>query len=172
MRAKLVTFGITLVATLMFSLPASPQAVAQGNANKPAAPKKAKPAAAKPAPAKTPEAQKPAAPAPAAEKPAAKKPVHRPKKKTTAMTGVPSGVNNCIKHLSEMAVKDPLIAFEGHPEEVVNNGLLWNDPKSKCSVGGDASMRQKVADLASAWRFKDAAKVRSILQELQTATAK
>ena len=66
-----------------------------------------------------------------------------------------------------MAAKDPLIAYEGHPEEVINNGLLWNDPKSKCSVGSDENMRKKVADLASKWRMHDAAAVRSILQELE-----
>jgi hypothetical protein len=66
-----------------------------------------------------------------------------------------------------MAAKDPLIPYEGHPSEVVNNGLLWNDPKSKCSVGSDENMREKVFDLASAWRMNDAAKVRSILQELE-----
>jgi hypothetical protein len=159
MRTKLVMFGITAVAVLALSLEASPQAVAQ-NANKPAAAKKSKPAAAKPA------APAPTMSATPAEKPAAKKPVRR-KKKTTAMKGVPSGVANCLKHLSEMAAKDPLIAYEGHPEEIINNGLLWNDPKSKCSIGSDESMRKKVADLASAWRMKDAARVRSILGELE-----
>jgi len=161
MKAKLVTFGITAVAIIALALQASSQAVAQGNANKPAPARKAKPAATKnantaaPAPATTPAA-----------KPAAKKPVHR-KKKTNAMAGVPSGVSNCIKHISEMASKDPLIAFEGHPEEVVNNGLLWNDPKSKCSVGSDENMRKKIFELTTAWRMNDAAKVRSILQELE-----
>jgi hypothetical protein len=162
MKAKLVTFGITAAAIIALALQASSQAVAQGNANKPATAKKAKPAVTKnantAAPAQT--------AAPAAAKPAAKKPVHR-KKPTNAMAGVPSGVSNCIKHLSEMASKDPLIMFEGHPEEVVNNGLLWNDPKSKCSVGSDENMRQKVFELANAWRMKDAARVRSILQELE-----
>lgn len=165
MKAKLVTFGITAVAIIALALQASSQAVAQGNANKPAPPKKAKPAATKKNANMAPPPTQ-AAPAPAAAKPAAKKPVHR-KKKTNAMAGVPSGVSNCIKHLSEMASKDPLIMFEGHPEEVVNNGLLWNDPKSKCSVGSDENMRQKVFDLATAWRMKDATKVRSILQELE-----
>ena len=163
MRSKLVMFGITAVAVLALSLEASPQAVAQ-NANKPAAPKKSKAPAAKPAP-----------PAPtmaaSAEKPAAKKPVRR-KKKTTAMKGVPSGVANCLKHLSEMASKDPLIAYEGHPEEIINNGLLWNDPKSKCSIGSDESTRKKVAELASAWRMKDASKVRSIIGELEAMAPK
>ena len=169
MKAKLVTFGITAVAIIALALQASSQAVAQGNANKPAPPKKAKPAATKKnANMAPPPAQ---AAAPAAAKPAAKKPVHR-KKKTNAMAGVPSGVSNCIKHLSEMASKDPLIMFEGHPEEVVNNGLLWNDPKSRCSVGSDENMRQKVFELATSWRMKDATRVRSILQELEGMTPK
>ena len=164
MRAKLVTFGFTAVAILTLVLQASPQAIAQ-NANKPAPAKKSKPAA-----AKNKNAAQPAA-APAEKKPVAKKHVRR-KKKTMAMSGVPSGVGNCIKHLSEMASKDPLISFEGHPEEIINNGLLWNDPKSKCSVGSDENMRKKVLDLATAWRLKDAATVRSLLQELETMAPK
>jgi len=162
MRAKLVTFGITAAAIVALVLQASPQAIAQGNASKAgAAAKKPKPAATKPVAPPPPTAQ-----ATTPEKPAAKKPVRR-KKKTTAMKGVPSGVGNCIKHLSQMASKDPLIPYEGHPEEIVNNGLLWNDPKSKCSVGSDENLRKKVAELANAWRMKDASKVRSILQELE-----
>jgi hypothetical protein len=161
MRPKLVKLAVTAVVVLMLSLEALPQAVAQGNANKAGktAAKKSKPAATKPAPPPPPKEMA------QAEKPAMKKP--RPKKKTMAMKGVPSGLANCLKHLSEMATKDPLIAYEGHPEEIVNNGLLWNDPKSKCSVGADENMRKKVSDLAMAWRAKDAAKVRSILQELE-----
>ena len=166
MKSKLVTLGITALAIIALSLEASSQAVAQGNANKPAPAKKAKPAATK----KNVNTPPPPAPAPAAAaapatKPARKKVVHR--KKPNAMAGVPSGVANCVKHLSEMAAKDPLIAYEGHPSEIVNNGLLWNDPKSKCSVGSDENMRQKVFDLATNWRMNDAGKVRSILQELE-----
>lgn len=161
MRAKLITIGITAAVILVLALQASPQAVAQGNANKPAPAKKAKPAATKNA-----NTAAPAQAATPAEKPAARKPVRR-KKKTTAMAGVPSGVATCIKHLSEMAAKDPLIAYEGHPEEIINNGLLWNDPKSKCSVGTDENMRKKVVELAGKWRMHDAAAVRSLLQELE-----
>jgi hypothetical protein len=159
MRVKLVTFGITAVATLALLVQASSsQAVAQGNANKPAAKKaqpQAKPANAAPAPA--------AAPAATAEKPKPK-----PKKKAkTAMAGVPSGVPNCIKHLSQMAAKDPLIDYDGHPSEIINGGLLWSDPKSRCSVTSDEAMKKKVLDLANAWRRKDATQVRSILGELE-----
>ncbi len=161
MRAKLITLSITATAIIALALQASPQAIAQGNANKPAPAKKAKPAATKNA-----NTAAPAQAATPAGKPAAKKPVPR-KKKPAAMAGVPAGAGNCIKHLSEMAAKDPLIAFEGHPEEIVNNGLLWNDPKSKCSVGSDENMRKKVFDLAGKWRMHDASAVRSILQELE-----
>jgi len=49
MRAKLMMIGITAAAILVLALQASPQAIAQGNANKPAPAKKTKPAAAKPA---------------------------------------------------------------------------------------------------------------------------
>jgi hypothetical protein len=155
-----MTIGITAAAIIALALQASPQAIAQGNANKPAAAKKAKPAATKNANAAAPAAT------PAAKPAAAKKPVVH-KKKPAAMAGIPTGVGACIKHLSQMAAKDPLIAYEGHPEEIVNNGLLWNDPKSKCSVGTDENMRKKVADLASKWRMHDAAGVRSLLQELE-----
>ena len=85
------------------------------------------------------------------------------------MAGVPTGVQNCLDHLIEMASADPLIAYEGHPSEIINNGLLWNDPKSKCSVGADSSLRLKVSNLATAWQQKDAATVRSLLQEIKSA---
>ena len=160
MRVKLVTFCITAVATLALVVQASSQAVAQGNANKPAAKKKA------PAPPQAKPANAPA-PAPAAGETAAKpKPKPKPKKKA-AMAGVPRGVPNCIKHLSQMAAKDPLIDYFGHPSEIINDGLLWNDPKSHCSVAGDEAMKKKVLDLAAAWQKKDATQVRSILGELE-----
>lgn len=87
-----------------------------------------------------------------------------------AMKGVPSGVPNCVDHLIKMASTDPLIAYEGHPSEIINDGLLWNDPKSKCSVGSDQGIRDKVQAVALAWNLKDAAKVRSLLEELKSAT--
>jgi hypothetical protein len=162
MRAKLVTFGITAVATLALVVQASSQAIAQGNTNKPAAKMKAPPP--------TPKAVQ-AKPAPAAPEAGqtmmAAKPKPKPKKKKAAvMAGVPKGVPACIKHLTEMAAKDPLIDYDGHPSEVINGGLLWNDPKSQCSIGGDEAMKKKVVELAGAWRRKDASQVRSLLQEL------
>jgi hypothetical protein len=156
-----LVFGVGLMCE------ASAQAVAQ-NANKPAAARKAKPA--KKAPEAKPAAAAPAAaPAPAAtaEKPMAKP---KPKRKASmAMSGVPNGVPNCIKHLAKMAEKDPLINYDGHPSQIVNDGLLWNDPKSHCSVASDEAMKKKVVDLATAWRAKDSATVRSLLAELGSA---
>ena len=81
------------------------------------------------------------------------------------MRGVPMGVENCLNHLAQMAASDPLPDYEGHPSEVINNGLLWNDPKSKCAVS-DQAQREKIFELANAWRMKDSAKVRSLLQEM------
>lgn len=164
MRAKFVTFGFTAAAILALVLQASSQAVAQGNANKPAAARKKMPPPPPPKPAQV-------APAPAAgETMMAAKPKPKPKAKRKAkmaMAGVPMGVPNCIKHLTQMAEKDPLIAYEGHPSEIINGGLLWNDPKSRCSIAGDESTKKKVVELAGAWRSKDASKVRSLLQELE-----
>jgi hypothetical protein len=160
MKAKLVTLGFTAIVILALVLQASSQAIAQGNANKPAATKKAPP--------KPPQA-KPAPPAAAGDTAAtAAKPKPKPKptpKAANAMVGVPKGVPACINHLTQMAAKDPLIEYDGHPSDIVNGGLLWNDAKSHCYVA-DESTRKKVVELAGAWRSKDAAKVRSLLQEL------
>lgn len=163
MRAKFVTVVITAVATLALVVQASSQAIAQGNANKPAAAKKKMPP---PPPPKAAQA-KPAPAADAAKETMAAKPKPKPKKKAAAaMAGVPKGVPNCIKRLTQMAAKDPLIDYDGHPSEIINGGLLWNDPKSHCSVGGDEAMRKKVIELAGAWRRKDGSQVRSLLAEL------
>lgn len=90
----------------------------------------------------------------------------RSRAKQKVMRGVPSGVDNCMKHLAEMAEMEPLPDYEGHPSEIINNGMLWTDPKAKCPVGDDQAKRLQLFELAKAWRLKDAAKVRSILQEL------
>jgi hypothetical protein len=110
----------------------------------------------------------------ATETPPAKKNVRRRARRGGARgakghRGVPSGVQNCIDHLIEMASADPLVAYEGHPSEIVNNGLMWNDPKSKCSVGADTSLRLKITNMATAWNQKEAEKVRSLLQEIKSA---
>jgi hypothetical protein len=160
MRAKLVMFGFTAVAILALVLQASPQAIAQGNSNKSAAAKKVppppKPAQAKPAPAPA-----------AGQDTMAAKPKPKPKKKRKpSMAGVPMGVPACLQHLTKMAEKDPLIDYDGHPSEIINGGLLWSDPKSRCSIAGDEATRRKVVELANAWRAKNASSVRSLLQEL------
>lgn len=171
MRIRTVILGLGMVFAAGLMCEASAQAVAQ-NANKPAARKAkpaAKPAEAKPAP--KPAAAKPApAPAAAGQAMAAPKPKPKPKRKpSTAMAGVPMGVPTCLKHLSKMAEKDPLIDYDGHPSEIINGGLLWSDSKSHCSVAGDDAMKKKVIELAGAWRTKDAGKVRSLLAELESA---
>ena len=155
MRAKLVTFGITALATLALVVQDSSQAIAQGNANKPPAAKKKAP---------PPPPPKPAQAAPAAEGTTmAAKPKPKPRKKVAA---VPKGIPGCVKQLTQLAAKDPLIDYDGRPSAIINGQLLWNDPKSRCSVAGDEVKKKQVLDLASAWRRKDAAQVRSLLQEL------
>ncbi|MEW6209882.1 MAG: hypothetical protein AB1631_16070 [Acidobacteriota bacterium] len=104
------------------------------------------------------------APAPTKAPAQAKK---RPRKK--AETGIPKGVHNCIDALIKMAAADPLINYEGRPSDIINNGLLWNDPKSKCSIGDNKDLRLKLLDVANAWRKKDAASVRSLLAEVKSA---
>lgn len=84
------------------------------------------------------------------------------------MSGIPKGVQACLNHLSEMAT-DPLPDYEGHPSEIVNNGLLWNDEKSNCSIGTDASLRMKLFELGNAWRRKNVADVKRLLEELKSA---
>lgn len=104
-----------------------------------------------------------------AKKSKAKKPKAKKAGGAMSMTGVPKGVQACLDHLIKMAEKEPLIDYEGHPSEIINGGLMWNDPKSKCSLGDNLDLRKKAADVATAWRKKDAAAVRSLLQELKSA---
>ena len=112
------------------------------------------------------EQMKPAEPA-KAQKAKAKKP--RAKKGASMrMAGVPKGVQACLDHLVKMAEKDPLMDYEGHPSEIINGGLMWNSPESRCSLGDNLDLRKKAADVAAAWRRKDAATVRSLLQELKS----
>ena len=94
------------------------------------------------------------------------------KTKTKVMRGVPSGVQACLEHLSQMAATEPMTPYEGHPAEIINNGLLWNDAKSKCSIGTDPALRLKVGNLATAWRQKEAATVKSLLEEIKSAAPK
>ena len=87
----------------------------------------------------------------------------------SASRGVPKGVGKCIERLETLANRDPLPAYEGQPQQIVNNGLLWNDPKSNCSIGEDSALRKKVSDLAVAWRAKNTERVRTLLGEIKSA---
>jgi hypothetical protein len=86
-----------------------------------------------------------------------------------AQRGVPTGVSNCVNRLIQIAEAEPLVEYGGQAEQIVNNGLLWNDPKSKCYIGDDSKLKLKVSEMAKAWRTKDAATVRSLLQEIRSA---
>jgi hypothetical protein len=105
-----------------------------------------------------------AAPAATGEQPKAKKPAHKRAKETY---GIPSGVGACVAKLDEWASKDPLPPYEKGPDQVINNGLLWNDPHSKCSVGTDQAVRNKVFAVATAWQQKDSAGVKQALADLK-----
>ena len=117
------------------------------------------------APAKTEQMMAPS-------KKSSQKPKSGKKPKPNVMRGVPSGVQACLEHLSQMAATDPMTPYEPHPAEIINNGLLWNDAKSKCSIGADPQLRLKVSALATAWRQKNAQTVKSLLEEIKSAAPK
>lgn len=95
----------------------------------------------------------------------------RPRRRSRARAtrGVPKGVSKCLERLTELASAEPMAAYEGQAQQIVNDGLLSNDPKSNCSIGDDAKLRLKVTEMATAWRAKDASKVQSLLQEIKSA---
>ena len=103
-------------------------------------------------------------------KPAEKKKSGKAKTKSAkSMKGVPKGIKACLEHLTQMASTDPMTPYAGHPQEIVNNGLLWNDPKSKCSIGSDPALRLKVTEMAKAWQEHNAEKVKALLDEIKSA---
>src|SRR5215831_9785074 len=121
MKARLVTLTLTLSALIVVSAAVSTQAATQGNSNKAKPAKSAKPKATKEAAPAAPAAQ--AKPATTAEKPATAKPAKKKKRKpAAAAAGIPSGAENCIKRLQELAEKDPLPDYEGQPSKIVNEG--------------------------------------------------
>lgn len=178
MRVKFLTIGMTLVLAIALVAELSPVTVlsqdntnqSNSNSSRRRRGRRPRPPAQQPAEQTPPEATPATTETPAAEATPRRR-TRRRAQRGGAMghRGVPTGVQNCIDHLIEMASADPLVAYEGHPSEVINNGLMWNDPKSKCSVGADPSLRLKVSNLATAWALKDAAKVRSLLQEIKSA---
>jgi hypothetical protein len=105
-----------------------------------------------------------AAPAATGERPKAKKPARKHPKESV---GIPSGAGACVARLEQLASKEPMTPFESGPDQIINNGLLWNDPKSKCSVGADQAVRSKVFAVATAWQQKDAATVKTALADLK-----
>lgn len=111
-------------------------------------------------------AQATAAPQQPAAAPA--KVVRRRQRPRAAQAGVPKGVQNCIDALIKIAEKDPLVEYGGRAEKIINEGLMWNDPKSNCYAGDDASLRKKMFDLVNAWRTKDGSSVRSMLQDIKS----
>ena len=104
-----------------------------------------------------------------------KKPAKKPRAKKKAGPSdmanapVPKGVQKCIDHLIEMANAEPMMSYEGHPQKIVSQGLMWNDEKSNCSIGTDQALRLKIFEMSNAWQMKDAAKVRSLLAEIKSA---
>jgi|GEM_PF-4584821 len=84
----------------------------------------------------------------------------------TIMAGVLNSISSCIDMLVEVASIDPQISFDGRPAEIINNGLLWNDPRSDCSINND-STRRMLLDVAIAWCLRDAEKVRKLLEEIK-----
>jgi hypothetical protein len=59
------------------------------------------------------------------------------------------------------------VAYEGEPNKIVDEGLLWNDPRSKCAIT-DPSLRDKVFAIATAWQEKNGEHVRSWLSDLKS----
>jgi hypothetical protein len=98
-----------------------------------------------------------------------KAPAKRTKRKAAGRRAVPTTVQGCIDRLIEISSADPLISYDGQPRQIINNSLLWSDSRSKCMVS-DPAAREKIVDLATAWQMKDAAKVRSLLQDIKSST--
>jgi cobalamin biosynthesis Mg chelatase CobN len=168
MKAKLLMMGVMVVISAMLASELSPAATqgsaSASNANQRSARRsKGKANAGRASHRSTTEAASSAETAQAAQ-PRSKRAGRR--KGAKAMRGVPHGVSACIEHLLEMAkAGEP---YEGHPREIINNGLLWNNPKSHCAVT-DQSLRKKISDAATYWQLKQMDKVISLLEEVKSA---
>src|SRR5205085_9001958 len=95
--------------------------------------------------------------------PAKKARAKKRKKPMSHVAAIPTTPQDCLNRLATLAAREPLPAYEGEPMKIVNEGLLW--ATGKCAVT-DQAQRLKLADLANKWRMKDAAAVRSALQDL------
>jgi hypothetical protein len=152
--------GLIVVAAAVAAMGPAPRSVlASQNANANKRAPRAKTATS------TKAANSQAAPAASGEQPKAKKPARKHPKETV---GVPSGVGACVAKLEQLASKEPMTPFEKGPDQIINNGLLWNDPHSKCSVGSDQAVRNKVFAVATAWQQKNSSGVQSALADLKS----
>ncbi len=161
MRVRFVTVALALFAACTMASGAFASPAFEQNANA---------SMTKPKPRRK-TVSKPAAPAASGDTATMQgesKPKPRRMKKKAAPQGVPTGAQNCIDALITMAATDPLPDYEGRPADIINNGLLWTDAKSKCSIGTDAALRLKVFSLAAAWRAKDASRVRTLLPDIKS----
>jgi len=160
MKVKVLAMGLmAVIAAVVATGPAPRSVLARQNANANKRAPRAKTGSA------TKASNSNAAPAATGEKPKAKKPARRHPKETV---GIPSGAGACVAKLEQLASKEPMTPYEKGPEQIINNGLLWNDPHSKCSVGSDQTVRSKVFAVATAWQQKDSAKVQSALADLKS----
>lgn len=80
---------------------------------------------------------------------------------------LPPNVLKALKELDDMASGDKLGPYEGPPQEIINDGLLWNDQRSRCSIGDDETLRQYLFELSNAWRLSDRDKVRYLMQKIK-----
>jgi hypothetical protein len=159
MKLKVLATGLMVVAAAVVAMGPSPRsAMARQNANANRRAPRAKSGSATKA-----SNSQAAAPAATGEQP--KKRVRRRPKETV---GIPSGAAACVAKLEQLASKEPLTPYEKGPDQIINNGLLWNDPHSKCSVGSDQAVRNKVFTVVTVWQQKDAAKVKEALADLKT----
>jgi hypothetical protein len=81
------------------------------------------------------------------------------------VVSIPNGAAACVEKLEQLAGSST--PFEEGPSKIINEGLLWNDARSKCSVGADQGLRKKIFDMATAWELKDMSKVQSILSDVK-----
>jgi hypothetical protein len=164
MKVKVLTMGITVLAISAMLAGASIASVPGAqNANKSkASAGKAAPTAAKPAASSG--TTKPSSNTTTGAKKVVHRRVHHP-----AEAGIPSGgPGACVDRLSKLAEKDPLMAYEGEPSKIIDEGLLWNDPRSKCAIS-DPGQRDKVFAVATAWQEKNGDQLRSLLSDLKSA---
>ena len=159
MRLKGFAMGLIVVAAAIAAMGPAPRSVlARQNANANKRAPRAKASATK-------VTNSQAAPAAAGEQPKPKRPARKRPKETA---GIPTGAGACVAKLEQLASKEPMTPYENGPDQIINNGLLWNDPHSKCPVGSDQAVRSKVFAVATAWQQKNSTGVQSALADLKS----